>query len=105
MLEQISTSRDRYTLTKQSYTSTKQSNDTCNMLSLYNTSAKRCISYTPVKNILQDIFCLARKMGPYLARILQDLRDFVNLARLCKILTIKGPFYLQDKIYLARYIL
>jgi len=46
----------------------------------------------PVKNILQDIFCLARKMGPYLARILQNLQDFVNLARLCKILAIKGPF-------------
>jgi len=35
MLEQISTSRDRYILTEQSYTPTKQSNETCNMLSLY----------------------------------------------------------------------
>jgi len=37
MLEQINTSRDRYTLTEQSYTQapTKQSNETCNMLSLY----------------------------------------------------------------------
>jgi len=51
---------------------------------------------TPVKNILQDIFCLARKISPYLSRILQDSQDFVNLARLCKILAIKGPFYLQD---------
>jgi len=37
-------------------------------------------------------------LGPYLAR----------LARFCKsykILAIKGPFYLKDKIYLARYIL
>jgi len=44
----------------------------------------------PVKNILQDIFC------PY---ILQDLQ---SLARLARFLQDKDPFFLQDKIYLAR---
>jgi len=31
MLEQISTSRDQYTLIEQSYVLTKQSNETCNV--------------------------------------------------------------------------
>jgi len=52
MLEQISTSRDRHTLTEQSYTPTKQSNETCIMLSLYNTSAKWYISYIKCINLI-----------------------------------------------------
>jgi len=53
MLEQISTSKqiDQYTLTEQSYTATKQSNGMCNMHSLYNTSAKWCISHIECINL------------------------------------------------------
>ena len=51
MLEQISTSIDQYILTEQSYTPTKQSNETRNMISLYNTSANWYISYIECINL------------------------------------------------------